>query len=265
MRRILGLSLALSVAGAASVPAAASAASLRGSPAAMVQQNQVAKDHGLSFFGTADEIHAAVARGELVELKGNENYAVADFVTFPFLQPQVKLFVERLSAQYRQACGQKLVVTSAVRPSSGQPSNAHRLSVHPAGMAVDLRVSDRAECRDWLEGTLLSLESQGVLNGIREFHPPHYHVAVFPEQYMAYLEERLAAEAAAAVAAAAEQAGVATAQVVADAPAAAGLVAARGETAAPASSPRTGLAAALAALIALPFGLGALRGRARRR
>lgn len=254
MRRTIGVTLALAFVGIGT----AEAASLRGSPASMVQQNQVAKEHGLAFYRTGNEILAAVARGELVELKGNENYAVADFVSFPFLQREVVVFVERLSAQYRQACGQKLVVTSAVRPSSGQPSNAHALSVHPAGMAVDLRVSDRVQCTDWLEATLLSLESRGLLNGIREFHPPHYHVAVYPEQYMAYVEEILAAEAEAELAAraAAEAAANAVAAVAAGVPVSAGFLAAGADVAGTDPQPRAPLTAAIALLIALPIGLG---------
>jgi len=182
-------------------PAYAEEASLRGSRAGMIEQNTIAKEHGLAFYRTAADIRAAVASGQLVELTGNADYEVADFVSFPYGQPELRLFVERLAGQYHEACGQKLVVTSAVRPSSRQPANAHSLSVHPAGMAVDLRVSDRASCRSWLESALLGMERHGVINGIREFHPPHYHVAVFPGPYAAYVEERLAAEAEEAAAA----------------------------------------------------------------
>jgi hypothetical protein len=82
-----------------------------------------------------------------------------------------------------------------VRASERQPANAHALSVHPAGMAVDLRVSQQEACRAWLESKLLGLEEQRVLNGIREFRPPHYHVAVFPAQYTAYVAEQFAEEA----------------------------------------------------------------------
>lgn len=195
MRRGIPITLAATIVlSGAAVSAEASSSSLRGSRAAMVEQNQVAKAHGLAFHTTANDIRAAVQRGDLVPLTGNADYEVADFVRFPYAHPAAQLFVERLSAQYREACGQKLVVTSAVRPANGQPRNSHALSVHPAGMALDLRVSDRASCRSWLEGALLNLEGQGVLNGIREFRPPHYHVAVFPEQYLAYAAERIAAE-----------------------------------------------------------------------
>ncbi len=265
MRRIVGFMLALVLWSGAT----AEAASLRGSRAAMVQQNQVAKEHGLAFYRTPAEILQAVSEGRLVELSGDENYEVADFVRFPYLQPEVRLFVERLAAQYREACGQKLVVTSAVRPTSGQPANAHQLSVHPAGMAVDLRVSDRQSCRNWLESTLLSLERRGVLNGIREFHPPHYHVAIFPEPYMAYVEERLAAEAATAEreqregAPATKPEAALTEAVVRELPAAANLVAVPDAGAERSGTPSP-LAATLTVMLVLPFGVRLLLRRARR-
>jgi hypothetical protein len=260
VRRIIGLTLAgLALSGAPALEAAVVAPSLRGSPAAMQQQNRVAKEHGLTFYRTTEEIRAAVGRGDLVELEGNADYAVADFVRLPYVQPELLMFVERLSAQYRASCGQRLVVTSAVRPSNGQPSNAHALSVHPAGMALDLRVSDRASCRSWLEGALLGLERRGVLNGIREFRPPHYHVAVFPEQYMEYVAPLLAAEAEARAIAEAEAAALAAAEAERAAEAAAAEAAA---LAAASTGTRTPLVATIMLLLAIPVGR-AIRDRRR--
>ncbi len=183
------LMLALPAVGSAEV-------SLRGSAVGMQVQNRVAKEHGLAFYQTAADIRDAIEAGRLVELVPNENFAVADFVAIPYADPAVVLFVERLSKQYREACGQRLVVTSAVRAVAEQPANAHALSVHPAGMAVDLRVSDSAACREWLENAILGMERKGLVDGIREYHPPHYHVAIFPSQYTAYAMERAAEEAA---------------------------------------------------------------------
>jgi hypothetical protein len=257
--RAIGLALALVVPAGMTTYADAREASLRGSPASMIQQNSVAKDHGLSFHRTASDIRAAVERGELVELEGNEDYAVANFVSHPFLQPAAKLFVERLAADYRAACGQQLVVTSAARPSSSQPRNAHQLSVHPAGMAVDLRVSDRASCRSHLEATLLELERKGVLNGIRENRPPHYHVAVYPEQYMDYVAPLLAAEAEARAIAEAEAAALATAEAERAAEAAAAEAAA---LAAASTGTRAPLVATIMLLLAIPVGR-AIRDRRR--
>jgi hypothetical protein len=170
--------------------------SLRGSPAAMEQQNRVARAHELRFYRTEAEIVEAVSRGELVDLPGNEDYQVADFVSLPFAQPAARTWVERTAALYREACGEPLVVTSAVRAIANQPPNAHALSVHPAGMAIDLRVSQEPACREWLEAKLTSLEDQGLINGIRERRPPHYHVAVFPEPYLAYAAAQRGAEVA---------------------------------------------------------------------
>jgi hypothetical protein len=172
--------------------------SLRGSPESMQEQNRVAREHRLDFYRTPSDIVVAVMRGELVRFTGNADYAVADFVRFPYARAELLVFIERLAAQYRDACGQKLVVTSLTRPSSQQPANAHRLSVHPAGMAVDLRVSDRPACVTWLSSALLGLDRRGVLNATREHRPPHFHVAVYPTQYMSYARERIAAEEAAA-------------------------------------------------------------------
>jgi len=85
-------------------------------------------------------------------------------------------------------------VTSLTRPHSRQPRNASDRSVHPTGMAVDLRRSNHSPCRAWLESVLVSLERGGVLEATRERYPPHYHIAIFPDPYAAYVE-RITAEA----------------------------------------------------------------------
>jgi LysM repeat protein len=162
------------------------AQTLRGSPQAMQLQNSIARQHDYTFLQSGAQVRRFVEAGYLVRLPGSADYELAS-VSYPYARPAVKLFVERLAAQYRAACGEKLVVTSLTRPVSEQPNNASALSVHPAGMAVDLRISGRTACRTWLERTLLSLEKQGVLNAIRENRPPHYHVALYPNQYTQYV------------------------------------------------------------------------------
>lgn len=162
--------------------------SLSGSLASMVRQNEIATEHDLVFVRTAAELPRLMKAGLLVSLEGNDDYAVAPSVRYPQARPEMRRFIERLAAQYRAATGEKLVVTSLTRPADRQPENAHALSVHPAGVAVDLRVSRRAGSRRWLEKTLLSLEKQGLLDVTRERYPPHYHVALFPAAYLAHLE-----------------------------------------------------------------------------
>jgi hypothetical protein len=235
--------------------------SLRGSPAGMQVQNRIAKAHGLAFYRTHAEILDAFHAGDLLALRGSEDYEVAGFVDLPYLHPSAILFVERLSAQYREACGQKLVVTSAVRATADQPPNAHALSVHPAGMAVDLRVSDRAECRRWLEDAILGMERRGLVDGIREYNPPHYHVAVFPKQYMEYALERAAREAE-QLAATRPRPEVALVEISVP-PLAAGLVAARVEAESAGDPAVPAEAVALALMMLLPFGAGYLVRRRR--
>ena len=183
---IATLLLVLTVAAALPASAAEVPASLRGSPASMVRQNQVAKESDYSFLRDGAEVRRFVAKGLLVPVDGDANYRTSK-VSFPYARPEVATFIERLGAQYRDRCGERMVVTSLTRPKVSQPGNAHELSVHPAGMAVDLRISRSAACRTWLEATLLSLERRGLLDVTRERNPPHYHVAVFPDAYGAHL------------------------------------------------------------------------------
>lgn len=181
-------------------PPAAEAQSLRGSPASLDRQNAQAQAHDFTYLETARDVRRFVEAGYLVRVPGNQDYRVHN-VSFPYARPEVRLFIERLAQQYRSACGERLVVTSLTRPRSNQPPNASSRSVHPTGMAIDLRVPQRARCRNWLESTLLSLEGRGMVEAIRERRPPHYHVAVFPEPYRQYVaritgETRLAASGA---------------------------------------------------------------------
>lgn len=162
------------------------AQSLKGSPTAMRRQHSVAEQQEYTFLVTASEVRRFVDKGLLVRLTGDANYALTG-VSFPYARSAVKVFVERLASQYRSACGEKLVVTSLTRPLSRQPRNSSRLSVHPAGMAVDLRQSRTNGCRRWLEGTLASMESKGLIDATRERRPVHYHVAVFPPAYERYV------------------------------------------------------------------------------
>jgi hypothetical protein len=174
----VGLGVAMSAAAKPSV-------TMRGSPASMERQYEVAVSKDFTFAETPAAVAELVSKNRLVRLPGNADYTLAK-VSHPFARREIKTFVENLSGEYRKACGEQLVVTSLTRPRTAQPGNAHKLSVHPAGMAVDFRISKRANCRKWLEETLLDLEKKRLLDATRERNPPHYHVAVFPDQYRAY-------------------------------------------------------------------------------
>jgi len=168
------------------LPSTLAAASLRGSSESLAIQARAARQHDYTYLRTSSRVKDFAAAGLLVELAGNRDYTLAD-VSFPYARAEVRTFVERLGRQYRAACGERLVVTSLTRPKSRQPYNASHLSVHPTGMAVDLRQSRRAACRAWLEDTLLALERRDLLEATRERWPAHYHVALFPGPYRRYV------------------------------------------------------------------------------
>jgi hypothetical protein len=188
---LLSILLALAVPVA---PAFSAGVDLRGSRASIRHQHDVAKDADLTFLRTPAQVREFVEKERLERVTSTADLEIAK-VSFPYTRPVVRQFIERLAAQYHAATGEKLVVTSLVRPTSKQPRNASPYSVHPAGIAVDFRVPATQNDRFWLEATLLMLESEGVLDVTRERRPPHYHVAVFPEQYETYLAGRLAVEA----------------------------------------------------------------------
>ncbi len=165
----------------------ASSQTLRGSAASLDRQNRVARQHDFTFIDTAERVRYFASQEWLVRLRPGRNFQL-HAVSFPYTRPEVALFVERLSGQYRAACGEQLVVTSLTRPTTRQPRNASSRSVHPTGMAVDLRYSRNRTCRRWLEGVLLDLERAGVLEATRERYPAHYHIALFPQPYASYVE-----------------------------------------------------------------------------
>lgn len=182
-------------------PLSLDAQSLRGSMHSLDRQQRQAQHHDYSYLHSPAQVRRFVDLGLLVRLGGSEDYRVHN-VGHPYVRPEVKLFVERLSAQYRRACGEVLVVTSGTRPTSQQPRNASLRSVHPTGMAIDLRKSAHAACRNWLRRTLLELERARLIEATEEYRPPHFHVAVFPKPYGRYVASK--ASSAPVVVAAAE-------------------------------------------------------------
>ena len=253
MRRSVIIAVLTLLAPGATPLAAKVPVSLRGSSSSMERQHELALGLELPFVRTPDDVAELAGTGTLTRLVGNANLEVADFVSYPHVHPALGLFLNRLAADYRAATGEKLVVTSLTRPVSQQPRNAHRLSVHPTGTAVDLRVSRRAESRAWLERTLLELEERGLLDVTREKSPPHYHVALFIQPYQAHLSAELGA---------AGERALARAALIGPSPAPSAPVAVTGE-----DVPRGWIAGLLGLLLAVPGALfiprvgGAARGR----
>jgi hypothetical protein len=179
--------------GVAMSAAAKPSVTMRGSPASMERQYANAVEADFTFAETPAAVDELVTKGRLVRLTGGADYMLAK-VSYPYTRPEVKTFVENLSAEYRKGCGEQLVVTSLTRPRTEQPGNAHKLSVHPAGMAVDFRISRNSKCQKWFEKALLAFEEKNLLDATRERNPPHYHVAVFTRAYASYAARQKPAE-----------------------------------------------------------------------
>jgi len=166
----------------------AEAQSLKGGLASMQEQYGRALEYDYTFLRDPAHVRRFVRNKLLVPLEGNRDYELDDEVSFPYARPEVRTFIERLSRQYRYACGEVLVVTSLTRPKNRQPGNSSkRWSVHPTGMAVDLRRSNTPACRRWIERVLLQLERSGTVQATHERRPPHYHVAVYTKDYARYV------------------------------------------------------------------------------
>jgi LysM repeat protein len=156
----------------------AHAQTLKGSAASIDKQYRAARAYGYAFVNTSSEIKPIINSRQLIRVEPDRYLELHD-VSFPYAVSGTKQFLRKLSTQYHSACGEKLTVTSLLRPRDRQPSNAVAHSVHPTGMAADLRIPSERKCEVWLERALLSLEKQNVVDVTRERYPPHFHVAVF--------------------------------------------------------------------------------------
>src|SRR3712207_2712482 len=155
-----------------------SAQSLRGSQESVDHLYLVARASGLQFHATVRSARRAVAAGEFVALSGNNDYTPKSSMSLPYATTEVRAYVEHLAAEYHAACGERLVITSALRPMSKRPRNGSVKSVHPTGIAVDVRKPKRRLCRDWLRQLLLQHEREGAIEATEEFRPPHFHIVV---------------------------------------------------------------------------------------
>lgn len=187
---VVAIALTLVAALAAGFPVPARAASLKPSRPALMRQVRAAQAEGAYYARNEADLRTMRLDGELVRIDGNDDFVLKASVPYPYARPEVELFLERLGEQYRDACGKRLVVTSLVRPKNRQPRNSSPFSVHPTGMAIDLRVSSYRTCRRWIEGALVSLEDRGLIEAARERYPPHYHVVLFPDPYLRDVEAR---------------------------------------------------------------------------
>jgi len=154
---------------------------LRGSRESVQRMWDFADSHHLPFYLTPTNIDDAIKKGKLVALTGDSTYELTRGVGFSYATREAKQFVLAFAPQYLAACGTPLTVTSAARPISRQPHNSNPYSVHPTGIAVDLRRPPAGPCQTWVRNALAELEAKGFVEATEERHPAHLHVAVFTE------------------------------------------------------------------------------------
>jgi LysM repeat protein len=152
--------------------------SLRGSKASVEKMYDFAQRYRYPFYLTPTTLDDAIAKGKLVPLTGDENYELTRGVGFSYATTEAREFITQFAPQYLAACGVPLTVTSAARPLSRQPRNANPHSVHPTGIAVDIRRPYPGPCLTWVRGALAQLEERGYVEATEEHHPVHLHIAV---------------------------------------------------------------------------------------
>ncbi len=151
---------------------------LRGSKESVEKMYEFALSNHLPFYLTPTNVRDAVDRQNLVPLTGDATYEITRGVGYSYSTPEARQFVLAFAPQYLAACGTPLMVTSAARPMTRQPRNANPHSVHPTGIAVDLRRPLAGPCLTWLRGALTELENKGIIEATEERHPVHLHLAV---------------------------------------------------------------------------------------
>jgi hypothetical protein len=137
--------------------------------------NTVAR--GVTFYDGMEEARAAIAAGKFVPLYGNQYYATYR-MTLAYATPDARSFIETLAPQFVEHCDEMMVVTSALRPKEKSPRNGSPWTVHPTGIAVDIRKPRNRACWTWLRQRLLDYQAEGIVDATEEFHPPHFHIAV---------------------------------------------------------------------------------------
>jgi LysM repeat protein len=151
---------------------------LRGSKASVEKMYTFARRHGYPFYLTPSTLDDAIAKGRLVPLPGSDSYEITRGVGFSYSTVEARDFIMQFAPQYLAACGTPLTVTSAARPLSRQPRNANPHSVHPTGIAVDIRRPYPGPCLTWVRRALADLEARGFVEATEERHPVHIHLAV---------------------------------------------------------------------------------------
>ena len=180
--------------------------SLRGTRQSQVVQNERADRDHLSRM-TDQKTLDRFKRLELivsVPAKTKDYYIHGAPAQYHYVRPWTKLFLDRLSSQFRSRFGGPLRITSLIRTSAYQNqlsrSNGNTASAvgekrssHLTGASLDISKKGMTAARQrWVRNVLASLKAKGYLFAVEEFYQPNFHVMVYRNypEYVAMLQAR---------------------------------------------------------------------------
>ena len=195
------------VIGVLSVPVVAAAAplSLKATSESQIIQNQRADRDKLSRLADTPMLQR-FARLQLLSpvLGSTRNYYLHKIpAQNRYLRPWSKLFLDRLSSQFRRRFRKPLRVTSltrtvkyqnSLRGANGNAASSYgeKRSVHLTGACLDIsKKTMRSKERTWMRGVLASLKQKGYLFPVEEFQQPNFHVMVY-RNYPEYVKKQKA-------------------------------------------------------------------------
>lgn len=181
-----------------------SAASLRATRGSQLEQNKRADEDQLSRMDNRS-MTARWVRLKLLEPvpeKTSAYYLHAVRDENRYLRPWTRLFLSRLSSQFRSRFGKPMRVTSLLRTAEyqrslqGRNGNAAddegpRRSAHLTGASLDISKKGMTrEEQQWVRNVLTSLRSNGYIYAIEEFQQPVFHILVH-RNYEDFVEKKV--------------------------------------------------------------------------
>ena len=134
-----------------------------------------------------------------------KDYYIHDIpAQYHYIRPWTKLFLDRLSSQFRSRFGGPLRITSLIRTAAYQNQLSRRngnaasavgekRSSHLTGASLDISKKGMTAARQrWVRNVLASLKAKGYLFAVEEFYQPNFHVMVYRNypEYVAMLQAR---------------------------------------------------------------------------
>lgn len=202
MRMLRTFLATLVVLGFAAQTTQAAPISLRADSQSQVVQNTRADSDKLSRFESSTMVQRFVRLQLLTDVpaKTRDYYVHAIPESYQYLRPWTKLFLDRLSSQYRSHFGQPLRITGLTRTAEYQKSlrrrngnaaspTGPRRSVHLTGASLDISKKGMTRAQvSWMRRVLHSIKQKGYIYPVEEFKQPNFHIMVY-RNYPEYVDE----------------------------------------------------------------------------